>query len=445
MQAPADRLALLYRLSQTLTSTLNLDEVLNRVMDEVITALRAERGFLMLHDDTGCLAFRVARGMDRHTIYAPAFQVSRGVVERVAAEGRPLLTSDAQQDAWLGGRASIVGLRLHSILCVPLLAKGANVGVIYLDNRLQAGIFTGDDLELLSAIAATAVIAIENARLYQVAVDKGRMERELQLARAVQASLIPTQMPQLAGYELAARWLPALEVSGDYYDFIATSSEGALTSLVRGPTLADAARAGSASAALPVPEPAIQSVVIADVSGKGMPAALFMALTRSVVRACLSQAPLAEAITRANQLICADSAEGLFVTLFCAQLDPAGGRLAYVNAGHNPPLVYRSREAVWLPLGRTGLLLGFDEDCVYAAREVELERGDCVVLYTDGATEATDPTGKEFGEERLQEVLAGVACAPACDMLAAVEAALSAHIAGSAPFDDITLCILRRT
>jgi len=148
---------------------------------------------------------------------------------------------------------------------VPLQLKGATRGVIYADNRLQAGIFTQADLELLSAIASSAAIAIENARLYQVAVEKGRMERELQVAREVQTSLIPRRTPDVDGWDFAARWKPALEVSGDFYDFI--PADGRL------------------------------GIVIADVSDKGMPAALFMALSRSIVRASVTPLhPPADAI-----------------------------------------------------------------------------------------------------------------------------------------------------
>ncbi|MGH2522866.1 MAG: PP2C family protein-serine/threonine phosphatase, partial [Anaerolineales bacterium] len=303
-----DRLALLYRVSQTFNSSLDLAEVLNRVMDEVIAATRAERGFLMLRDAEGRLAFRAARGLNQQTLEAPEFQISRGLVERVAHEGQPVLTSDAQSDARFSLRQSVMSLGLRSILCVPLKVKDAILGVVYVDNRLQAGLFTEADLDLLNAIAASAAIAIENARLYQLAVEKGRLERELQLAREVQASLLPRAIPNIPGWEFAARWQPAREVAGDYYDFISG-------------------------------DPASLGLVIADVTDKGMPAALFMALTRSIVRASALQAITpAEGITQANRLICADATNSMFVTLLYACLRPATGELAYVNAGHNPPL-----------------------------------------------------------------------------------------------------------
>jgi len=194
--------------------------VLNLVIDEVIVALRAERGFVMLREGDGHLSFRVARGIDQQSIDDPNFQVSRSVIENVASGGEPILAFDAQTDPRFSMRQSVTILGLRSVLCVPLTIKTAVLGVIYVDNRLQAGNFTQSDLDLLSAIASNAAIAIENARLYQLAVEKGRLESELQMARQVQVSLLPAQVPQVDGWEFTARWLPARQVSGDFYDFL---------------------------------------------------------------------------------------------------------------------------------------------------------------------------------------------------------------------------------
>ena len=173
-QPSPDRLNLLYRVSQVFNSSLDLDEVLKRVMDEVIATTRAERGFVVLREPDGQLVFRAARGMEQTTIDAPEFQISRSVVERVVSEGKARLTSDAQQDAWLGTRESVRGLRLRAIVCVPLVLKGTAFGAIYVDNRMQAGIFTSGDLELLNSIAASAAVAIDNARLFRDVQDKLR-------------------------------------------------------------------------------------------------------------------------------------------------------------------------------------------------------------------------------------------------------------------------------
>ena len=414
MQSTAERLDLLYRISQTFNSSLDLTEVLNRVMDEVIAATRAERGFLMLREDDGRLVFRAARGLDRQTIEAPEFQVSRGLVERVASEGQPRLTRDAQSDEWLGPRTSVMNLNLRSVLCAPVKLKDRVLGVIYVDNRLRAGIFTQEDLELLSAIAASAAVAIENARLYEVAVDKGRLERELQVAREVQTTLLPRQMPQLPGWEFAALWQPAREVAGDFYDFIYT----------------EAGQLG---------------IVIADVTDKGMPAALFMALARSTVRASLvNTASPADGLAHANRLLCADSANSMFVTLFYAQIEPATGDVVYVNAGHNPPLLYQAELKQWVKLSRTGMVLGVDEGQQYGQRTLQLQSGDFLFLYTDGVTEVTNAQVQEFGEARLQDILSQNCREEAAVIIKVLAEALRDFRGATAPFDDITAVIVKR-
>jgi sigma-B regulation protein RsbU (phosphoserine phosphatase) len=412
-QLTSDRLTLLYHLSQAFNSSLDLDEVLNRVMDEIIAAVGAERGFVMLREADGGLVFRAARGIDQKTIDEPQFHISRSVVEEVAREGQPLLTSDAQRDSRFSSSQSVRGLRLRSILCAPLKIKDRISGVVYVDNQLRAGIFTEADLELISAIASSAAIAIENARLYQVAIEKGRLERELQVAREVQSSLIPLQTPDIAGWDFAARWKPARRVSGDFYDFVPVGQ-----------------RLG---------------IVIADVSDKGMPAALFMALSRSIIRASVTttRSP-AEDIDQANRLICADSTDSMFVTLFYAQLDPETGELVYVNAGHNPPLLYRANQDELIELTRTGMVLGLFEAVDFEQRTVQLDPADFILLYTDGVSEAMDARNREFGKERLRRVLLDNRQAAAEDVAEAIEQALTAFTGEAAPSDDITFVIARR-
>lgn len=411
---PTDRLALLYRITQTLNTSLDLNEVLNRMMDEVIAATRAERGFVMLRDANEQLVFKVARGMEMQVIEDPSFQVSRGVVDEVARAGQPMLTSDAQADTRLNLRQSVLSLGLRSILCVPLQVKGATIGVVYVDNRLQAGLFIPADLDLLNSIASSAAVAIENARLYQLAVEKGRLERELQMAHEVQASLLPRQTPQLPGWEFAAHWQPAREVSGDFYDFIPLSVDQL-------------------------------GLVIADVTDKGMPAALFMALSRSIVRASVANAssPL-EGITQANRLICADSTNSMFVTLCYAQIDAMMGEVTFVNAGHNPPLLYRATASQMGRLARTGMALGVEAEAPLDQRVVSLAPGDFIVLYTDGVTDALNAAGEEFGLERLRQAAQAHAQSAVAEIVAGIKAQLAEFIGESAPFDDVTLVVARR-
>jgi phosphoserine phosphatase RsbU/P len=409
-----DRLSLLYRLSQTFNSSLDLNEVLNAVIDEVIKILHAERGFVMLLGPDGSQMFSAARGLDQKTIDQPHSQVSQSVVQKVTSEGQPILTSDAQSDTRFNMRESIMLLGLRSILCVPLKVKEEVKGVIYADNRFEAGIFTQADLDLLYAIASIGAIAIENARLYQMAIEKGRMQRELQLAREMQTSFLPQEIPQIPGWEFTALWQPAREVAGDYYDFIPVGSEGL-------------------------------GLVIADVTDKGAPAALFMVFSNSIVRASLhpDMAP-SESIQNANRLIASKSPNAMFVTLVYVLLEPNTGQAIYVNAGHNPPLYYNKQENQLQHLSRTGMVLGIDPETPYFQRSMILTPGDFLLLYTDGLTDAMDHQNQPFGMERLEAVVWESRDQNANYIVSRIEAALSSHSGGVIPFDDVTLVLVKR-
>lgn len=409
----SDRLELLYRISQTINSSLDLNTVLNALIDESIKATRAERGFLMLFDSRNELTFRTARGMDQRTIEESDFKISRGIVERVAKEGKPLLTSNAQMDERLDKRASVKLYGLRSVLCVPILLKEQVLGVVYVDNRYQKGIFSQADLELLESIASSAGIAIENARLYQVAVDKGRMERELQVAREVQSGLIPPKVPILRGWEFAACWKPAHEVSGDFYDFV---------TLPQGRT----------------------GLVVADVSDKGMPAAIFMALSRSIIRAVVGRnADPAADVTQVNHLIWQDAAEEMFITFFYAQLDPDKQELTYVNAGHNPPLFIKGNGKPMEELTRTGMAAGVEGDVVYEQDVISFEKGDCLLIYTDGIIDTAGENGS-FGLDRLKEVFNKYHGYAAVELVDAIEKDVCDFSADVVPVDDVTMLVIKK-
>lgn len=414
-QHSGDRLALLYRLSQTFNSSLDLNEVLNLFIDEVIQILHAERGFVMLLGaDTSEMVFNVARGLDRKTIDQPQFQISQSVVQKVIDEGQPILTSDAQTDSRFNMRQSIMLLGLRSILCVPLKVKEEVRGVVYADNRFEVGIFTQADLDLLSAISSIAAIAIENARLYQMAVERGRMQRELQLAREMQSTFLPQEAPKLPGWDFAARWQPAREVAGDYFDFIAVS-------------------------------PDTTGLVIADVTDKGAPAALFMVFTNSIVRGSVH--PLmqpSESISNANRLICDKSTNAMFVSLVYALINTKTGELTWVNAGHNPPLYYNSTENRLHSFRRTGMVLGIDPETPYSQHTNTLNRGDFLLLYTDGLIDAIDANGKDFGVQRLEEIAYQSRHESAEEIVNRLERAVALHTGGITPFDDVTILVVKR-
>jgi len=239
-----------------------------------------------------------------------------------------------------------------------------------------------------------------------------RKRAELQIAREIQVSFLPEKIPIMAGLELAAMSLPAKEVGGDFYDTVE------------------------------LPDNRI-GLVIADVSGKGVPAALFMALSRTVVRAnALWHHHANEAIHDANTLIAEDSKSGMFVTLFYGVVDAAAKTLTYVNAGHNPPiLLKRSGEIV--ELKATGIILGVMEDMEYEERTIGLESGDLLVFYTDGITEAINPGEQQFGEERLIATIREHRALSSDDIIKKVQAAVLAFCGSEPQFDDMTLMTLK--
>jgi sigma-B regulation protein RsbU (phosphoserine phosphatase) len=220
-------------------------------------------------------------------------------------------------------------------------------------------------------------------------------------------------MPHFPGWEIAAMWEPAREVSGDYYDFVPAAKE--------------------------------LDLIIGDVSDKGMPAALLMVQTRSIIRANLSPAKtMADGVTRSNELICASSANDMFVTMACVRLDAKSGKIICVNAGHNRPLICRARDGELSELPRTGIALGILAGQHYDQRRVRLQRGDFVVLYTDGVTDAMNPAGEMFGEERLREIVLGQHKSSAADLIAAFKSELEKFIGSAAPADDITIVAAKK-
>lgn len=258
-------------------------------------------------------------------------------------------------------------------------------------------------------------LAYESLKAAQAQIiQKEKLEHELSMARGVQAGLLPRYVPTLAGWQFAARWHPARVVSGDFYDFI-TLNDGTL------------------------------GMAVADVSDKGMPAALFMSLSRSILRACVtSAATLADAVQRANALICADSADSMFVTLFVCALNPLTGALAHVNAGHNPPLLFQSASSEWHELKSSGMALGLFEDTPFKQHEAHLNASDALLIYTDGVTDALDPAGERFGRERLMAVLQDAQSEDAAGIASTLERALEDFIAGGDPFDDMTYVVVKR-
>ncbi|MCK6580157.1 MAG: SpoIIE family protein phosphatase [Anaerolineae bacterium] len=407
-----EHLLTLYDITEMINSSLDFEQVLHNVMDAVMQVMRAQRGFLMVVDEaSGVLEVKVARSPEGENL-APYEAYSTTVVNQVLASRQPLLTNNAQVDPQFSMANSVMLNKLRAILCAPMLLMDRLIGVIYVDSSIRARVFGDSDVHLINAVAGQAAIAIENARLYLMAVEKGRLERELQMAREMQMSLLPRTMPRLPGYEIAASWQSAREMAGDFYDGFLIDSE-------------------------------TMGVVIADVSDKGAAAALCMASTRSMIRmdAFGGSTPSA-VLRRTNDLLVQDIPSGMFVTAYYSAFK-IDGTAVHVNAGHNPPLVYRRRTGAIEAMPRGGRALGWFVDNPVHETRMQLEPGDVIVYYTDGIIEAEGDADHHFGEARLAETILRSIEGSAEEIIRAVGAALDEHCYGDELQDDRTICVVR--
>ena len=329
------------------------------------------------------------------------------------------LDADAAPETWFHlpphadeELVSVYGSESPLLMVAPLSIKNDLFGVLVVEEAPGGLRFRSRRVEIISGIAQQAALAIQNDRLQKEMVARERLETEVQLARQIQQTFIPEVLPSHPNWQLSARWRTARQVGGDFYDV------------------------------LPLPDDRI-GLFIADVADKGMPAALFMALTRTLVRAAAAETSSpAEALRRVNELLLPDTKQGMFVTAVYAVLDWNTGELTYANAGHNPPLWVR-RDAIE-KLTRTGIALGASDDPHMQERTIHLAEGESLLFYTDGLTEAFNLEDDMFGEERLLRAVGWQESASADDMIQTVESALDDFAGNAPPSDDLTMLAVRR-
>lgn len=343
-------------------------------------------------------------------------------------------------------------------LGVEVALGGAPVGTLMVNTRSSRQ-FLADESQLLGLLASQLVQTLERERLNQEALARQRLEQELDLARDIQASFLPDCCPVMPGYAIAAYYRAARQVGGDFYDFIELphdSRPGAPAPPAdEQPRRADRQlefwRTGklvgrSDEGAAPHPATMRFGIVIADVTDKGVPAALFMALSRTLLRATAidGRAPAA-VLEQANRLILADSRAGLFVTCFYAILNTETHELVYANGGHNYPLVYHVATGEVESLRAQGIVLGIIPQPRFEQRSLTLQPGDVALFYTDGVTEAMNPQRELFGDDRLTEVLRRNYQRSPAEIIEAVLAAVADFARGQSQSDDITMVVLQRT
>jgi len=391
-----------------LATHLPLNKLFDLILDLSMEAAGAARGVLMTLENHE-LQVRSARGQ--------GLRISSHVCELVIHEKRSLLVRDAMMDSALAARASIVVSQVRSMMAVPLQSEDRVIGLIYLDSSHFVKEFTKQDLSLLTVMANMAAVRIENARLAEVEQNERLRARELEHAAMIQRSMLPSQFPPFpdrTDFELHASMVPAKEVGGDLFDFF----------------LLDQDRLG---------------FVLGDVSGKGVPAALFMAIACTLLRATARHQPSAgECLTYMNQSLVEHHASGMFVTLFYGILNTRTGELEFSNAGHNPPYLFSAQGNLQPLKERCGPMLGVFEGFQYPTRKATVLPGEGVLVYTDGVTEARDKGGEFYGELRLEHFVASHASRPAEELVRGLHAELERFETGAPRADDITVLALRR-
>lgn len=418
-------LGLLLQMAQMLNRAPALEEILTLLVDSAIQLTDAERGMLFLLDDAGVPRLRLARGRGGMYIQQGLENYSHAAIKRVMESGR----EDVILEEEVSGRATqetgIVQAGVRGIVAVPLqkhpvmemtgetmsVTAPEILGVLYLDSRSGATALTGLDRQVLQSFAVEGATVIENARMFRLTREQERLQHEFSLARNIQQRLLPHELPQSDFFQIHAITMPCQTVGGDYYDVVNLPGE----------------RYG---------------LTVADVSGKGLPAAMLAAMLQGAFVAVATGDPeLEELFKRVNDFLCARTPPEMFATLFYGVLD-RHGRFTFVNAGHATPLVARASGVV-NRLDSSNFPLGFFPGVGFAVDSVQLEHGDNVLVFSDGVTEAQNADDELFGEARLKEFLEKSPCqtAPeACDkVIAAVQ-----DFVGSAPqADDLTLTVLR--
>ncbi|HYK88992.1 MAG TPA: SpoIIE family protein phosphatase [Acidobacteriota bacterium] len=409
---------------RALSSIPLLDDLLALVVDTAIELTGAERGFIMLKDESESLAFRCARNSFKRPLDGSFFQTSRRVPDEVFHTGQRIVINDLDIGDDTGDHSSTRRLGLRSIFCVPLrylafhetgnlsgMGRMETIGVLYVDSQSIGTGLSTTQVDALETLASEAAMAIYNARLYKDSQEKRRMDEQLAIAREIQQALLPNPNKDLPFVRACSQNLPCHEVGGDYFDYFDL----------------DNGKFGFA---------------LGDVAGKGMPAALLTSMIQGMFSAqSLLDAPLPVVISNINRNLARRGTGNRFVTFFFGMLD-SEGNCTYVNAGHNPPLLLRLDGSLIELKEGGGMVLGLFASAQYESKTVQLQPGDHLILFTDGVLEARNIAGDEFEQERLHAVLTRNARASAPEILARLRDAVLSFSANAPQHDDITMMVL---
>jgi len=414
-----DKLRMLLDITKTISRSLDLDEVLNLMMDTLDSLIPYDAAGIYLvkgaeplsewegEVDATVFHTQAVRGYDIDDMQELHLKMGEGLIGHVAVSGKPFISPDVRKEPrYINARA-----RTRSEMVAPIISNEEVIGVFDLESD-ELNAYAKDDLEVLGLLASQVAIIIEKVELHDQLIEKQRLETQLEVARQVQLELLPARDPQLDGFDISAYNFPTEEVSGDYYDWVRIYDDQI-------------------------------GIVIADVSGKGVPAALLMAFLRASLRAAthIGYAPHIS-MSKVNYLLWESIERNQFVTAFYGILDSANRTLAYCNAGHNPPFLMEADGKVHFE-ERGGVPLGMFRDTRYYEYFANIEPGQVLVLYTDGVTEATNRTLEEYGRDRLVEAVRQCRHLGAREMIDYIHRDVLNWTEGLGATDDVTFFIIK--
>jgi serine phosphatase RsbU (regulator of sigma subunit) len=414
------KLNLLLEATTLLHSQLPLDSVLSTMLDHAISVTDADRGILLEPDGSGSLRVRLARRSGGQRLPPESMTPSQTAIRQAVEQQTSIITEDlAQADIDLQAAQSIIAQRLRAVVVIPLYAmassggqpgsRGALLGVVYLDSRRPAA-FSKLERQILDALSVEAASVLDNARLVERERERQRLEQELTIARDIQQALLPHHLKDFPYVHVRGMNQPCLTVGGDYFDVFAVDENRT-------------------------------AFLIADVSGKGLGAALLTTMLQGALSGMSLGADPARVFTHINRFLCEHSEVGRYATVFFGILDRSGW-LEYINAGHPSPFLLRDG-CVEAPFSPGAFPVGLIPEAEYASSVIQLEPNDTLVLFSDGVTEAMDPDEKEFSMPRLQQVLHGKHEATLEEIQKAVLAAVEDFTRGARQADDLTLLCVR--
>lgn len=431
-------LSFLQEIGTAFTEAIDLDGLLRSVVSSAVHILKAASGAIFLVDESkGCLQASIIEGtfppwykpdpsvMEKilsktkyleEYLKAQKITVGTGLIGTIATTGRPCLISNADMDSRIPKFSEGI-LAIHTMLLVPLKIKDSILGVLALVNKEDREPFTETDLGLLQSLGDQAAIAIRNASFYKTILEKQKLDSDLSIARDIQRMLLPRKSPQINNWDISVLCKTAMEIGGDYYDFIDVGKDKI-------------------------------GVVIADVSGKSIPGALVMTMTRSILRSkAIGVHSSSSVLMAVNELVCQDIEPDMFISLVYLIIDTGQNTVTYARAGHEPIIFYHAKESTCELIKPEGMVLGIDDGPLFnnSLREVNLQMhpGDVIVLYTDGITEAVNNKQEEFGLANLMDAIRISSADTAEGIVNNISERISRFTGNLPQQDDLTLVVLK--